>query len=60
MVWHGDIYIPGLGENGQTEGDGSRDNEDRVKDRQHYQNLPKKKYYDKQPYTTVSCILLHN
>ena len=35
-----DIYIPTVGENGQTEGDGRRNDEDRIKDWQHYQNLP--------------------
>ena len=34
-----DIYIPGGGQYGQTEGDGGRHHEDGVKDWEHYQDL---------------------
>ena len=35
-----DIYIPGMGYDGETEGDGGRHHEDRVENCQHYQDLP--------------------
>ena len=39
MLIFSDIYIPGVRENGQTEGHRRRHHEDCIENRQHYQNF---------------------